>query len=407
MIKKFFKSTQRKLREMRMKVASLKNEPLEIPISSMSTQSTPVDTTPSQKVEITIRAGTVAKIVFITLLLVLLGALIYQIRDILILFFISLLFAAALDPIVDSLEARKIPRSLGILIIYLVLFIFIGFFVSNLVPVVATEVSQLAVKVQEWITKIAQGDIELPNILEWTRPRLTEFFNGLDVSKVSNYKDVLLNIGQQLSNVAGNVLNGVFTIFNGLFNTVIVLVLTFLMAIDERGIDNFILSLFPSRYADYIRQKSSLIKEKMGYWLRGQVMLCILVGLLTYIGLFVIGVITKPVEYAATIALVAGFTELIPYVGPIVAWIIALPIVANQSVLLIVWLTIVLYIVQVLENNLLVPLIMKRAVGISPIFIMFSMFVGYSLLGIIGMVLAVPVATATSLFIKDYAQKDK
>ena len=112
-------------------------------------------------------------------------------------------------------------------------------------------------------------------------------------------------------------------------------------------------------------------------------------------------------NYAATIALVAGFTELIPYAGPFIAWLIALPIVANQSLSLVLWMTILMYVVQVLENNLLVPVVMQRAVGMSPIFVMFAMLVGFEFLGILGMVLAVPVATTVAIFVKDYAQREK
>ena len=70
------------------------------------------------------------------------------------------------------------------------------------------------------------------------------------------------------------------------------------MTVDEKGIDNFILSLFPARHAIYIKQKSDAIKEKMGYWLRGQIVLCIVVGLCVYIGFLIIGLFTENVEYA-------------------------------------------------------------------------------------------------------------
>ncbi|PJC37177.1 hypothetical protein CO046_01955 [Candidatus Peregrinibacteria bacterium CG_4_9_14_0_2_um_filter_53_11] len=404
MIKRFLQKTQQTFKALGKRVADLKKpEPAE-PKKVAPGLKGPAE---PQKVEVTISASTAAKVISVAILLFILTFFLYSIRDILILFFVSLLFAAALDPLVDTLERHRIPRSVGILLIYLVLLLVLALFISNLVPVVASQISELAVKIQELITNVVNGSIELPGWLEPIRPTLSEFFAGLDISTVDNYKDVLLNIAKQLSDVAGNVLNGVFTVFNGLFNTVIVLVLTFLMTIDEHGIDKFLLSLFPARYAPYIEGKSKAIKKKMGDWLRGQVVLCFLVGILTYVGLLIIGLFTGTVQYAATIALVAGFTELIPYVGPIIAWILALPMVANQSLLLIVWVSVLMYIVQLIENNLLVPVVMKHAVGISPIFVMFAMFVGYSLLGILGMVLAVPVATAMALFVTDYAERAK
>lgn len=408
MLKKILKHTNDTIRLMKMHVGRLKESKIELnPAPKKASKSTRVDAKPIQQIEVTVRVGTIAKVVVITMLLAVLGMFVYEIKDILVLFFISLLLAAALDPMVDALEARRIPRSIGVLILYALLLTVIAVFVTNLAPVFAKEVTQILSHVQDWVAAFSNGNLILPNSLEWARPKLESLFKDLDASQATSYKEILVSIGSTFSGVAGNLLMGVVSLFNGLFNLVLVLVLTFMMSIDERGIDNFILSMFPARYADYIQSKSNAIKEKMGYWLRGQVMLCVLVGLLTYIGLFIVGLITKPVEYDVTISLLAGFTELIPYVGPVIAWAIALPIVANQSLFLVIWLTIVLYAVQTLENNLLVPLVMKHAVGISPIFVMFSMFVGFALLGIVGMILAIPVATAISLFVKDYAEKAK
>ncbi|MEK9132420.1 MAG: AI-2E family transporter [Patescibacteria group bacterium] len=403
MIQHFFKKTHQKIKELSSRVTNLRrdrDEKRSLPIHLPKEEKV-------QKIEVKISAGTMVKFVAITILFLVLAVFIYKISDILVIFFVSLLFAAALDPMVDALERRRIPRALGVIIIYIVALFVIGFFVSSLVPVVATELAKLAGNIQEYIANIVNGKIELPQFLEGFRPNIKKFFEGLDVSQIGNYKDSLMSFANKLSDIAGNVFNGIMVVFNGFFNTIIVLVITFMMTVDEKGIDKFITSLFPSKYADYIQQKSSMIKEKMGYWLRGQVVLCFVIGLLTYFGLILISFFTHKMDYAATIALVAGFTEVIPYAGPFIAWLIAMPIVANQSPMLILWVTILMYVVQVLENNFIVPVVMNKAVGISPIFIMFAMFVGFSMLGVLGIVLSVPVATAVAIFVKDYADREK
>ncbi|PIQ77024.1 hypothetical protein COV82_06700 [Candidatus Peregrinibacteria bacterium CG11_big_fil_rev_8_21_14_0_20_46_8] len=362
----------------------------------------------AKKIEFVVSSATIAKVISLTVILLALTYFLYAIRQILVIFFIAFFFASALDPLVDYLQARKIPRALGVLLIYAAAFVVLGFMLSNLVPIITTELSQIANRAQEFIVNIVRGEIVLPEFMEGLRPRIQDLFEGIDVSQLPNYKDVLLDAANRLSNVAGNVFNAIVVIFNGFFNTALILVLTFLMVVDEDGINKFILSLFPSRYAAYIQEKNEIIKQKLGYWLRGQVVLMFAVGILVYIGFFIIGLATgEPVQYAATIALVAGLTELIPYAGPFVAWAIALPIVANQSLFLILWMTILMYIVQLLENNVLVPVVMQKAVGLSPIFVMFSMFVGFHFLGVVGMILAVPVATGVAIFVKDYAEKEK
>ena len=403
MIKHFLRKTHQTIKDFTEKVASIKNQHQETKIQKPSV----VEDKKDKKVEIVISAGTMAKFVVVTMLLLLVAGFIFQIRDIIVVFFVSLMFAAALDPMVDALERKRIPRSIGIIIIYLVVLLALGIFISSLVPIIANEISQLASHIQDFVTNVVTGKIVLPKFLEGLRPLLQRTFEGVDVSKIGNYKDILLNIAQRLSDVAGNVFNAILVIFNGFVNTILILVITFMMTVDEAGIERFILSLFPSRHAEYIRKKSSAVKEKMGYWLRGQIVLCVVVGVLVYIGLLIIGFFTQPVEYAATIAFLAGVTEIIPYAGPFIAWLIGLPIVANQSPMLIVWMTVLMYIVQLLENNLIVPLVMQKAVGLSPIFVMFALMVGFEFLGVLGMVLAVPVATAFAIFLKDYSEKAK
>lgn len=404
-LRHFFQKTQKTLKEFQEQLQSRKQE------HEKSIQLEPLATASIREskdtLEITVSAGTIAKFVVLTILLLLITAFLYRIRDVLIIFFVSLLFAAALDPLVDSLERRRIPRALAVVLIYLAVLLAIGLLISSVAPIIATELAQLAGKVQDFISNIVHGDINLPSWMERFRPLFKRSFEGINISQVGNYKEVLLQFAKKLSDVAGNVFNVVLIIFNGFFNTLLVFIITFLMTVDETGIDKFILSLFPARHAEYIRQKSNAIKEKLGYWLRGQVVLCVVVGVLVYLGFLIIGLLTKKVEYAATIALVAGFTELIPYAGPFLAWLIAFPIVANQSIMLIIWMTLLMYLVQMLENNLIVPVVMHKAVGISPIFVIFAMLVGFSFLGIIGMLLAVPVATAVAIFVKDYAEKNK
>lgn len=402
-IKNFFKKTHDQYKAFKGKVDELKR-----------THDAPAHATraphhedKTQKIEITASSATFAKFISLAILLLLVTGFLYEIRTILVIFFVSLLFAAALDPMVDALERRRIPRALGVVFIYLIVLTVIGLFISNLVPIVAREVSELAIRAQDFLLNLARGEIELPQWLNWLKPILQRIFEGIDVTLISSYRDVLLEFAKQLSSVAGNLFNAVIGVFNGFFNTILIFVLTFLMIVDENGIDRFILSMFPSRYEKYIEEKSLLIKSKMGHWLRGQITLCLVVGVLVYIGFLVVGLFTGGVKYAATISMLAGFLELIPYAGPFLAWMIALPIMANQSLGLVVWMTVMMYAVQLLENNVIVPVVMNRAVGLSPIFVMFAVLVGFEFLGVLGIVLAVPVATAFAIFLKDYAEKEK
>lgn len=352
---------------------------------------------------IRIAPGDVAKAVMITILLIALSMIIYQIRDIIMLFFVSLLFAAALDPTIDRLEKFRIPRGISVVIIFIILITLLSFFIGSFVPILANQLVEIGSKIQVLIGNVIEGKIILPSYLDWLNEIIKSTFGGTDANTFTlNLQNYLVQFGEELRSLAGNALNTVKAISDGLANAILVLLLTYFMIVDEKTIDNFTLSLFPSKYGQYITQKSSIIKFKVGEWLRGQIALMFAVGLLTYIGLAIIGI-----EYAFTLALFAGITELIPVIGPLIGWIAAIPIAANESANALIWVTILYFVIQRLENNLLVPMIMKQATGLHPIIVLFSMLVGFHFLGILGVIISVPVAAVFGIFIEDYLKKEK
>ena len=181
-----------------------------------------------------------------------------------------------------------------------------------------------------------------------------------------------------------------------------ILILTFFLVIDEKSVDEFFVSLFPSKHGAYIVEKTEAVKTKVGLWLRGQVILMIIMFFISWIVYSALGL-----DYALTLAMLAGLGELIPVVGIFIVAIPTLLVALNHSFGLLIATIIAVIIIQQLEGNVLVPLVMKKAVGLSPIIVILAMLVGYQLLGILGMVIAVPVATTLSIFVLDYATKKK
>jgi predicted PurR-regulated permease PerM len=216
----------------------------------------------------------------------------------------------------------------------------------------------------------------------------------------ANLEQYLLSIGKQLSSLAGNAVGFLIALSNGLLNFLLVLVLTFMFVVGRDDVNQFIVSLFPKEYESYILNKNKAIQVKIGYWLQGQVVLMVVIGLITYIGLSIIGV-----DYALTLAAFTGLAELLPVVGPMLALIVALPIAANKAFWMVGAVFIFYMVIQQLENNLLVPAIMKKAVGLNPIVVIVSMLIGFQFLGVLGLIISVPVATMVGLFLADFLRK--
>lgn len=346
----------------------------------------------TSKVVVDISPLSTIKTAALVFLLLFLFNFFYEIGYILLLFFVAFLFAAAFDPLVDKLQQYKIPRALTVIVIYIALFAFLALFVTNVVTLVADQIGQIAQSVGQFVVNFEQQGISNIPFADQLGPYIQDFLRSIDFQTAAG----------QLKDILGIISDQLLTISIGLANLIIILVLAFFMTVEEKSIESFYLSLFPSRYGEYISLKMAAVRDQIGLWLRGQLMVSIWAGVISYIGLVIMGV-----EYALTLALIAGILMVVPVVGRVFAWIITFPIVFNQDPMLSVWISLYYLIVQQVENNVMVPLIMNKAVGLSPIVIIFAMMVGFEFWNLPGLVISIPIATTAAIFIKDYARKEK
>lgn len=405
-LKKLFKESRSHVKSLHQKISKLKKEQRrnQKKEDEASLKIKEPHTKEPQHVVVEFSMSSVAKATLVVIGLYLLALFLGEISNLLVIFFVSLFLAAALDSIVDKLEVKKIPRALSIIGIYVIFFLIAVLFFSTLIPLVATQTLELARTVSDLITNLTHNEkIWTLPYTEGLQDIVNDFLESIDQDTIiANLQAGLEQFGKELQNLAGNAFVAIKTIFNGVFNVILVLVLTFFMVVDEKGIDSFFISLFPSKHTKYIIAKTEAVKKRFGYWLRGQVILMLGMAVITYIGLLILGV-----DYALSLALLAGITELLPVIGPLIAAIPAVLIGLNETPMMAVWVILLYIIIQQIEGNILVPMIMKKAVGLSPIVIIIVMLVGFQFLGILGIIIAVPVATALSIFIKDYAAKKK
>jgi len=320
------------------------------------------------------------------IILILLGLLfLYLIRDILIMVFVAVIIAAAINGPVSWLQKNKVPRILGVIFVFLVIFLLLAVIISLVFPPLASQIKQLAIHFPGFLEKIGLSVQEW-----WGRYRIE-----------GNLQTLLDRFSEKLTQATSSVLATIISIFGGLFSAVIVLVISFYLAVQEKGVKKFLVSLAPKEHQGYLSDLIERIQTKIGGWLRGQLLLMLIVGLLTYLGLSILGV-----KYALTLALVAGILEIVPYIGPILAAIPAVILVFFQSPLLALWVILLYIAIQQLENYLIVPQVMKKTVGLNPIFIIIVMLIGAKLAGILGVILSVPVAAALAEFFKDFQKKE-
>lgn len=333
---------------------------------------------------------------------------VFQIQDKILLLLLGFFVAAIIDPGVRMMERMGIPRGIGILLQYFVALFILLFLLLSLIPIIAEQLQQIAILISEQVNAfLANPQISLPLLTDEVNRRLTDLAQGtLQDLSIQRFTDALQQLGEGMSSIAqGSLLFATRlagSVVSFFVEMTFVLVFAFFIQMEREHLRSWFRSFFPARLRNYLDSKTDAVHHKIARWARGQILLGLTIGILVFIALTILGM-----PYAATLAVLAGFTEFIPYLGPFIAAVPAVLIAGTQRG--IVWALIVLgvyYIIQWCENNFLVPLIMKRAVGLSPIAILFAILVGVSfpdfIHPVLGILLAVPATTILTLFIEDW-----
>lgn len=332
------------------------------------------------KVDIT--AGTMLK----ALLLVALVYFFYQVLDVLALVFVAIIFATALEPAVNWMNRNRIPRALAVLVLYLVIFLVLSLVIILMVPPLIDQVTELAKSFPSYYERLLSA---------------FSYVSGTGHDQVaSSLQQSLQSLGANLAQATSSILSTLVSIFGGILQFIVLLTVAFYLVVEEDGIMRFIRSVTPSAYQPYLVQMMRRLKAKLGSWLRGQLLLMLIIGALVYIGLKLLGA-----EYALVLALWAGLTEIIPYVGPILGAIPAIFLALSDSPLQALLVAALYLVVQQLENNLIVPMVMKRTVGLNPVVSIVAIAVGAKLGGVIGAVLAIPLVVSLGVFLSDFFDK--
>lgn len=362
-----------------------------------------------------ISARSVAKATIVILAILALAYFLYEIKGLLVLFFVSIFFASALEPSVDWLEKRRIPRSAGVILILLLFFSLFVVVIGSAIPVIIEQIvlifTAIAGYTRSFIEAIQSGqglDFLPDNIRDYVQKVIGSINFDLVKKQImenltnvtQQIKDLASGVGSTVGAVGAGVTSVTVSIAEFLFSLVLVFFLVFFMVVDKNNMHDFFQSLFPRRYGVYISTRIAEIQKQMGAWLRGTFFLAFIMFALTFVGLVIIDM----EEYALTLALIMGIGEMIPYIGPLIFLLFSLPVALGISLMTVVKLLVFYVVIQFVEGNILVPAVMNRVVGLSPIIVMLVLIIGWHFLGILGAMIAVPVTTAVAMFVRDYIQ---
>lgn len=304
----------------------------------------------------------------------------FVLRDVVVILFVSLVLAAALDPTVSALERRGVPRFFGVLALFALLTGVIAIILVTFVPLVVRE--------------IADFSSTFPQLWNRAFPYLAHLTGGQSLTSGFSIEKVL-------SGVTTGLFHGLASAFNGLVTVLATAVLTFYFVVEERGVRRLAVSLTPNQYRPYVAQLISRIEERLGRWLRGQLTLGLIIAVLSYIGLTLL-----KIKFALVLALIAGLGELLPSVGPYIAMVPAAIVAGAQAPMSALWVVLVYYGIQQLENNLIVPRVMAKATGLNPMIVLIAILTGATLAGLVGIILAIPTVIIITSFTEDFLQEE-
>ena len=316
---------------------------------------------PLQKIEISIRT------ILTGIVVVLLLKFAWDMKDILFSLFIAYIVMCVVRQPVEILVKRKVPKGLAVLIIFLSFFVCIGLLFSWIIP--------------PFVTETILFINHFPRIVESVRTTLP-----INISSLS--------LPQYIPNITNNFIGVVRSVFSNAVFFVSTVFFSIYLTLDP----NIITTIF-SRYINKQQLEKILIIEnrvekRLGRWLLGELFLMTIIGVATYIGLLLLGV-----KYALPLGILAGLLEAIPNVGPTVAAIPAFFVGFSQYPLLGLFTVLMAIAIQQLENHIIVPIVMKKAVGLHPILTLIVLVVGGRYAGILGMLFAIPLALVAETII--------
>ena len=317
----------------------------------------------------------------------------YLVNDLLLSVLAAIVIASAIEPVTLLAKRQRLPRLPVVILVYLIsALVFAGLFYFLLLPVVG-ELSNFIKTLTIYSNSVANGGL-LSQMFQ-----AQNVFGGINTPALFKEISTYLNEFSAYLSTQG-VFSSLTSIFGGFFNFVLILVLSFYLAVQEDGITKFLKIVTPFKHEHYVINLWRRSQAKIGRWMQGQLLASAAVMILVYIGLLIIDM-----PHALLLAVTVGVFDLIPIFGPILASIPAIFIAfisGGPSLALMV--AIIYLLVQQIESNVIYPLVHKRVVGVPPMVSILSVVIGWELAGFIGVVIAVPVAAVFMEIFADFEQ---
>ena len=315
--------------------------------------------------------------------------LIYRFNQVIFTLFVAIVIGTVIRPAVAWLYQRGMPQTLGVVLVYLLLFLLLTGFLLLLFPLISTQGATVAATIPDYYQ----------NVREWVINNPSQF-----VASLSQFLPAVLptlrpvqQTAPELMASAGQVAGYVSSLARVIFTAIMILALAFYWTLDGPRIIKSFLLVLPQHQRESIDELISAMESKVGLYIIGQGSLCLAIGIMALIAYLLIGL-----PNALVLALIAGVLEAVPMIGPLLgavpAALVALSIAPDK----LIWVIVATVIIQQMENSLLVPRIMKKAVGVNPFVTLLALFAFSTFFGLAGALMAIPMAAIIQLALNHF-----
>jgi predicted PurR-regulated permease PerM len=332
---------------------------------------------------------TFRRVMWATLVLVFVAIsfwLLYRFNQVVFILFTAIVIGTAIRPAVAWLNRRGLPQVAGVILVYFLLLIVIIGFALLLFPLIVEQGTTIAAAVPGYYQSLREWMVNYPDQLI---VRLSEFLPA----QLPSLEPVQLT-GPEMMASAGKAFGYVTLATQAIFMAIVILLLAYYWTLDGPRAIRSLLLLVPRGQRESISELISAMETKVGFYIAGQGVLCLVIGTMALVAYLLIGL-----PNALVLALVAGVMEAVPLIGPLLGAIPAALVALSITPAKLVWVIVATIVIQQVENSLLVPRVMRKAVGVNPFVSLLSLFAFSSLFGIAGALMAIPIAAIIQLLL--------
>src|SRR3989338_175188 len=322
---------------------------------------------------------------------------VFYMRDLVVVILTAIVIASSIEPLIVWFGKRRVARTISVILIYLFLFILLAGIFYFFVPSLLSDLSDFLTKLPTYLDTVSVWNPFKGNVSP-----ASPVVSNLGLSQGLSISEFINEFNSGFTSASQGFFQTISSLFGGILSLVLIVVLSFYLAVQDDGVAKFLRIVLPIRYEEYVLGLWRRSQQKIGRWLQGQLLLGALMGILVYLGLTILGI-----KNAILLALLAMVFELIPVFGPILAAIPSTLVAFADGGVAKGFLVIGIYIImQQFENHLIYPLVVRKIVGIPPILVILAILAGFKLAGVLGILISVPIAAVFVEFLDDL-QREK